>query len=73
MSSHGKSYHVEIQNVTLISSTSRSGKFRLNDHDGTIIFVGWNQVDEGSVDKDGETGVLIIPRWLAEREEIDVE
>jgi len=67
------SYHVEIPDVTLVSSTSKSGRFRLNGQGGRIVYIGWDIIDEGSVDRDGDTGTLIIPRWLAIKERISIE
>lgn len=66
--------YVEISNVTLIASTKRAGLFRFNDFDiHKPEWVPWSQVDEGSVDKDGETGTLVVSEWFAKKIGFEVE
>lgn len=64
---------VRIEDVTLKRSTEKAGLFIIDDgDDGTIeLWLPWSQVLEGSVDRDGETGDLIIPLWLAEKHELE--
>lgn len=64
---------VRIEDVTLKRSTEKAGLYVLDDgDDGTIeLWLPWSQVLEGSVDRDGETGDLIIPLWLAEKHELE--
>ena len=62
---------VEVANVTLKRSSPKAGLYVLED--GAEHWLPFSQVAEGSVDKDGTTGTLYIPRWLAEDREIDYD
>ncbi len=54
---------VEIENVKLVRSTKGAGLFQFDD--GERVWLPWSLIDEGSVDKDGETGVLVLLKWKA--------
>ena len=60
---------VRITDVTLKRSTSKAGLYVTED--GDEVWIPWNHLEEGSVDKDGETGDILIPFWLAEKEELE--
>lgn len=62
---------VEIGNVTLKMSRPKAGLYVFED--GSEHWLPFSQVAEGSVDKDGDSGTLYIPRWLAEDRDIDYE
>ncbi len=62
---------VIISEVTLIRSTEKAGMYR--DTEGNEFWIPWSQLREDSVDKDGETGDIRIPLWLAEEKELDYE
>ncbi len=62
---------VIICEVTLIRSTERAGLYR--DTEGNEFWIPWSQLRDDSVDKDGETGDIRIPLWLAEEKELDYE
>lgn len=62
---------VIISEVTLIRSTEKAGLYR--DTEGNEFWIPWSQLREDSVDKDGETGDIRIPLWLAEEKELDYE
>lgn len=56
---------IEIPNVKLIRSTQGAGLFEFADYDNETEWIPWSQIDGGSVDRDGETGVLVITKWIA--------
>lgn len=60
---------VTIPEVTLIRSTPKAGLYR--DDSGNEFWIPWSQLKEDSVDKDGETGDINIPLWLAEEKELE--
>lgn len=62
---------VMIENATLKRSSKLSGLYVLED--GTETWLPFTQLAEGSVDKDGDTGTLYIPRWLAEDRDIEYD
>lgn len=62
---------VIITEVTLARSTEKAGLYR--DTEGNEFWIPWSQLREDSVDKDGETGDIRIPLWLAEEKELDYE
>ena len=62
---------VIISEVTLIRSTEKAGMYR--DTEGNEFWIPWSQLRDDSVDKDGETGDIRIPLWLAEEKELDYE
>lgn len=62
---------VIINEVTLIRSTDKAGLYR--DTEGNEFWIPWSQLREDSVDKDGDTGDIRIPLWLAEEKELDYE
>ena len=53
---------VEFEDVTLIRSTEKAGLFEI---EGEEFWLPWSQIDEGSVDKNGESGTLYLAQWLA--------
>lgn len=57
--------YVKIEDVTLVCSTEKAALYRI---DGEEYWLPWSCLDEGSVDKDGETGSIYLAEWLAERE-----
>jgi len=57
--------YIEIDNVTLIRSTEKAGLFEFHDYEDETCWIPWSQIDAGSVDKDGETGTLVITEWIA--------
>lgn len=52
----------EIENAQVITSTEGAGLFRVN---GDEHWIPWSLIDENSIDRDGETGVLIVEEWKA--------
>lgn len=62
---------VIISEVTLIRSTDKAGLYR--DTEGNEFWIPWSQLRDDSVDKDGDTGDIRIPLWLAEENELDYE
>lgn len=62
---------VIISEVTLIRSTEKAGMYR--DTEGEEFWIPFSQLREDSVDKDGDTGDIRIPLWLAEEKELDYE
>jgi hypothetical protein len=62
---------VTINNVTVIRSTDKAGLYRFED--GSEHWLPWSQVEDGSVDRDGRNGKVIIPQWLAEKLELEEE
>jgi hypothetical protein len=62
---------VIISEVTLIRSTEKAGMYR--DTEGNEFWIPWSQLREDSVGKDGHTGDIRIPLWLAEEKELDYE
>lgn len=62
---------VIISEVTLVRSTEKAGMYR--DTEGNEFWIPWSQLRDDSVDKDGETGDIRIPLWLAEDKELDYE
>lgn len=62
---------VEIPNLTLIKSTDKAGLYR--DEDGDQFWLPWSQIRDGSVDKDGDSGSVFIPLWLAEEKGLGYE
>ncbi len=60
---------VVIPDVTLVSSTDKAGLYRTDTWDE--FWIPFSQLKEDSVDKDGETGDIRIPRWLAEEKELE--
>ena len=62
---------VVVRDVTLRHSTKNAGLYR--DEDGGEFWIPWSQLKEGSVDKDGDSGDILIPRWLAEEKELEYE
>ena len=66
-----KHEQVEVGNVTLKLSRPKAGLYVFED--GTEHWLPFSQVAEGSVDKDGDTGTLYIPRWLAEDRDIEYD
>jgi len=62
---------VIIPEVTLSRSTEKAGLYR--DIEGNEFWIPWSQLREDSVDKDGETGDIRIPLWLAEEKELEYE
>jgi len=62
---------VIISKVTLIRSTEKAGMYR--DTEGNEFWIPFSQLREDSVDKDGDTGDIRIPLWLAEEKELDYE
>lgn len=67
---------VEITDVTLTKSTEKAGLYEI---DGEKVWIPFSQLrkhpdtDEESVDKDGESGSLFLPRWLAEEKDLEYE
>lgn len=62
---------VTVTGMTLVRSTDKAGCYR--DEDGDEYWFPWSQVMEGSVDRDGDTGDLLIPRWLADEKGVAYE
>ena len=58
-----------IENVTLKRSSSKAGLYA--DEEGDEFWIPWSQLHEPSVDKDGETGDIWIPLWLAAEKELE--
>lgn len=61
---------VRIPDVTLIRSTANAGLYKI---DGEEIWFPWSQVLDGSVDTDGRSGDLLVPRWIAEEKDVEFE
>jgi hypothetical protein len=68
MANSSRSRTVVIADVTLVRSTRKAGCYEL---DGDEFWIPWSQLREGSVDKDGESGDIKIPLWLAEEKELE--
>lgn len=62
---------VEISGVMLKRSSEKAGLYVFED--GGEEWLPFSQVAAGSVDKDGDTGTLWIPRWLAEDRDIEYD
>ena len=60
---------VIIEDVTLKRSTEKAGLFQ--NEDGDAFWIPWSQLKDDSVDKDGESGEIRIPRWLAEEKYLE--
>lgn len=71
MNKDKKYERVQITNVTLKRSSAKAGLYVFEDE--SEEWIPFSQVAEGSVDKDGDTGTLYIPRWLAEDRNIEYE
>lgn len=69
--SNSKYSIVLVKNVTLIRSTDKAGLYQTED--GEEFWIPWSQLKDFSVDKDGDTGDIRIPRWMAEDKELDFE
>lgn len=54
---------VEIRGVTIVGSNERAGLFEI--HNGDRVWIPWDNVAQGSIERDGETGSIFIPSWLA--------
>lgn len=60
---------VEIEVDNLKAQTEKAGLFVI---DGEEVWLPWSQIGGGSnVTKNGESGVICIPRWLAEEKGLD--
>jgi hypothetical protein len=55
--------YVEIDGVTLVRSTAGAGHFRFPD--GELEWLPWSLIDKGSIERDGETGTLVLATWKA--------
>lgn len=64
---------VEIENCTLIKSTTRAGLYQIEDSDESVseVWIPWSQLQDDSVDKDGDSGSIFIPLWLAENNDLE--
>lgn len=62
---------VTILDVTLARSTDKAGMYRTEEWDE--FWIPWSQLGEGSVNKDGDSGDIYIPRWLADAKELEYE
>ena len=62
---------VAVEDVTLVRSTVKAGLYRTPD--GSEYWIPFSQISEDSVDKDGTSGTLWIPRWLAEEKDMDYD
>jgi len=60
---------VLIESVTLIRSTDKAGLYR--DSEGEEFWIPWIQLRDDSVDRDGQTGDIRIPLWLAEEKGLE--
>ena len=58
-----------IPNVTHVRSTDKAALYR--DSDGHEFWCPWSQITDDSVDTDGKSGDLWIPRWLAEEKDLE--
>lgn len=56
--------YIEIEDAKLIRSTPKAGLYQI---DGEEHWIPWSQINEGSVDRDGETGSIYISEWIAEQ------
>jgi hypothetical protein len=49
----------------------QTDKAALCDIDGDEIWIPWSQIGDGSgIEKDGDSGTIYIPRWLAEEHDL---
>lgn len=62
---------VTVPNMKLIRSTENAGLYQ--DEDGDKFWLPWSQVRDGSIDKDGQTGDVLIPLWLADEKGLGYE
>lgn len=66
---------VAIPDVTLIRSTEKAGLYRGSD--GSEFWIPFSQLKEDpesgqeSVDRDGDSGDIFIPLWLAEEKDLE--
>lgn len=59
--------YVEFENVTLIRSTEKAGLYRIDDQQ---VWIPWSVIDEGSADRDGQTGTIYVREWFVEKEQL---
>lgn len=64
------SEHVRIPEATLIRQTEKAGLFEIEDEE---IWLPWSQVEDSGPAKNGDTGPLYVPRWLAEKNHLHYE
>lgn len=59
--------------ATQLRSTDKAALYRVETDDNTYaeVWIPFSQLRDGSVDKDGTSGDLHIPRWLAEDNELE--
>ena len=69
--SSSKYEKVAIHDVTLMRSTDKAGLYKTAD--GDEHWIPFSQISDDSVDRDGDTGTLRIPRWLADEKGLDAE
>ncbi len=62
---------VTVPNMRLIKSTPKAGCYQ--DEDGDQFWLPWSQVRDGSIDRDGQTGDVLIPLWLADEKGLGYE
>lgn len=70
-SRHEDYEHVEVKVELLKRQTSKAGLFVV---DGREVWLPWSQIaEESEVAKDGDSGVIYIPRWLAEKNDLEYD
>jgi hypothetical protein len=62
---------VTVGGMELIRSTEKAGLY-VGD-DGSEVWIPFSQLSHGSIDTDGQSGEIYIPRWLAEDKELEYE
>jgi hypothetical protein len=71
MADDGRHDQVAVQVDLLIRQTEKAA---LCEIDGEEVWLPWSQIDEGSdIKKDGDSGTVYIPRWLAEDKDLEYE
>lgn len=62
---------VEVYVDRLIRQTEKAALCRI---DGEEMWLPWSQIDEGSeIAKDGDSGTVYIPRWLAVDKGLEID
>jgi hypothetical protein len=66
----GRSDRVSFE-AELIRQTDKAGLFKVGDDE---VWLPWSMIHEDSqCAKDGDVGIVYVPRWLAEDKEIEYE
>lgn len=62
---------VEVYVDRVVRQTERAALCLIGNEE---VWLPWSQIDEGSeIERDGDSGVAYIPRWLAEDKELEFD